>query len=175
VTVEDRGVTADHADKLDRIREVAMTVSEPRNAGEIADAAGVSRNTAEKYLQQLVAARTLAVVERGRETCYRPDPVTQYLDQMRGLIEEHSKAELASELAAMRDEIAAWQDEYGVDSPDELRASVGDADLPAWERERRVQNAEDWEYYRERIDVVQRALELYDPVESARTTQRLAP
>lgn len=168
-------MTADHADKLDRIREVAMTVSEPRNAGEIADAAGVSRNTAEKYLQQLVAARTLAVVERGRETCYRPDPVTQYLDQMRDLIEEHSKAELTSELAAMRDEMEAWADEYGVDSPAELRASVGDDDLSAEEREQRVRDAEDWEYYRERVGVVQRALELYDAVESARATDRLAP
>lgn len=168
-------MTADHADKLDRIREVAMTVSEPRNAGEIADAAGVSRNTAEKYLQQLVAARTLAVVERGRETCYRPDPVTQYLDQVRDLIEEHSKAELTSELAAMRDEMEAWADEYGVDSPAELRASVGDDDLSAKEREQRVRDAEDWEYYRERVGVVQRALELYDSVESARSEGRLAP
>lgn len=168
-------MTADHADKLHRIREVAMTVSEPRNAGEIADAAGVSRNTAEKYLQQLVAARTLAVVERGRETCYRPDPVTQYLDQVRDLIKGHSKTELTAELAAMRDEIEWWADEYDVDSPDELRASLGDDDLSPSERERRVRDAEDWEYYRERIGVVQQALELYDPVESAGATDRLAP
>lgn len=168
-------MTADHADKLDRIREVAMTVSEPRNAGEIADAAGVSRNTAEKYLQQLVAARTLAVVERGRETCYRPDSVTQYLDQVRDLIENHSKAELTAELAAMRDEIEAWEAEYDVDSPGELRASVGDDAVSPAERERRVRDAEDWEYYRERIGVVQQALELYDPVASAGAPERTTP
>lgn len=165
----------DHDDKFLRVREVAMTVSEPRNAGEIADAAGVARNTAEKYLQRLVEARTLVAEEHGRETRYRPDPVTQYLDQVRDLIENHSKAELTAELAAIHDDIDAWKEEYGVSSPDELRASVGDEDLSPEERERRMRDAEDWEYYRERVGVVQQAIDLYDPVESARTAGRSAP
>ena len=67
--------TTDHTAKLARIREVAMTVREAKNAGEIADAAGVARNTAEKYLTQLVEADKLATIQRGRETCYYPDPI----------------------------------------------------------------------------------------------------
>ena len=168
-------MTADHTEKLDRIREVAMTVSEPRNAGEIAAAAGVSRNTAEKYLRQLVAARTLATVEVGRETRYRPDPVTQYLDQVRDLVEDHSKAELTAELAAMCDEMDAWASEYGVDAPDALRASVGDGGRSAAARERRVRDAEDWAYYRERVRLVQQALDLYDSLSAAGTSSRSVP
>ena len=81
----------DHTEKVDRIREVAMTVREPKNAGEIADVAGVARNTAEKYLTHLVEADKLETVQRGRETCYYPDPVTQYFGQIRDLINEQQK------------------------------------------------------------------------------------
>jgi len=81
---------------VDRIRAVAMTVGEPKNAGEIAESAGVARNTAEKYLTQLVATNTLTTIQRGRETCYYPDPVTQYFDQIRELVETQGKDDLHS-------------------------------------------------------------------------------
>lgn len=150
---------SNHEAKLDRIREVAMTVSEPRTAGEIAESAEAARNTAEKYLRQLVEADKLTTVTHGPETRYRPDAVTQYLDRVRGFIEEFDKAELTAELSAIRD---------GVDGPDELRASVGD-DLPAEERRRRVRDAEDREYFRHQADCTRQAIRLYDSVEAART------
>ena len=127
-----------------QVRAVAMTVREPKNAGEIADSAGVARNTAEKYLRQLVATNTLTTIQRGRETCYYPDPVTQYFDQIRDLIETHEKDDLTAELGAIRDDIEGWKERYEVDSPDELRASVGD-EIPAAERRQRQHAAEDWE------------------------------
>lgn len=159
--------TQNHTAKLDRIREVAMTVREPRNAGEIADSAGVARNTAEKYLRQLVEADKLATIERGRETCYYPDPVTQYLDQIRDLVETHQKDELTAELGAIRDDIDAWKAEYDVATPDELRTTVGD-DLPAAERRQRRHDAVDWEYYKHQTTLIKQAIHLYDTVESAR-------
>ncbi|MFW5900773.1 MAG: ArsR/SmtB family transcription factor, partial [Halodesulfurarchaeum sp.] len=133
--------TTDHTSKLARIREVAMMVREPKNAGEIADAAGVARNTAEKYLTQLVEADKLDTIKRGRETCYYPDPVTQYFDQIRDLINEHQKDELTAELAAIRDDIDEWKAAYDVESADELRATVGD-NIPAAERRQRRHDAE---------------------------------
>lgn len=159
-----------HTAKLNRIREVAMTVREPRNAGEIADAAGVARNTAEKYLKQLVETDKLATIQRGRETCYYPDPVTQYFDQIRDLVETHQKDELTAELGAIRDDIDAWKAEYDVASPDELRTTVGD-DLPAAERRQRRHDAEDWEYYEHQATLIKQAIQLYDPVKSARDGQ----
>ncbi|MFC5369154.1 ArsR/SmtB family transcription factor [Salinirubrum litoreum] len=159
--------TTDHTEKVVRIREVAMTVREPKNAGEIADAAGVARNTAEKYLTQLVEADKLATIQRGRETCYYPDPVTQYFDQIRDLINEHQKDELTAELAAIREDIDEWKDAYGVESADELRATVGD-DIPAAERRQRQHNAEDWEYYEHQATLIKQAIQLYDTIEATR-------
>ena len=159
--------TTDHTEKIARIREVAMTVPEPKNAGEIAAAAGVARNTAEKYLAQLVEVDTLETIQRGRETCYYPDPVTQYFDQIRALIDEYQKDELTAELAAIRDDIDAWKDAYDVTDADELRATVGD-DIPAAERRQRRHDAEDWEYYEHQATLIKQAIQLYDTIESTR-------
>ncbi len=159
-----------HATKLDRIREVAMTVGEPRNAGEIADAADVARNTAAKYLQQLVETDVLTTVERGRETCYYPDSVSQYFGQIRAFVEQYSKAELTAELDAIRADIEAWQTEYDVSSPADLRATVGDDRSPEERRQRR-RAAEDWEYYNHQAELIKQALQLYDGVEAARDSQ----
>jgi len=159
--------TAAHMEKVDRIREVAMTVREPKNAGEIADAAGVARNTAEKYLSQLVEADKLATIQRGRETCYYPDPVTQYFDQIRDLVDEQQKDELTAELGAIRDDIDEWKDTYDVESADELRATVGD-DIPAAERRQRRHDAEDWEYYEHQATLIKQAIQLYDTIEATR-------
>ena len=156
-----------HSEKVARIREVAMTVREPKNAGKIANAAGVARNTAEKYLAQLVEADKLATIQRGRETCYYPDPVTQYLDQIRDLVDEHTKAELTAELGAIRDDIDAWKAAYDVESADELRAAVGD-DIPAAERHQRRHDAEDWEYYEHQAMLIKQAIHLYDSIEATR-------
>lgn len=167
--------STDHTEKLNRIREAAMTAREPRNAGKIADIADVARNTAEKYLHQLVAADKLMIVEQGRERCYYPDPVTQYFDHVRDLIENQTKDELTGELVAIQDEIDAWKDEYDVSSADELRTTVDEADLSTDERRQRIQIAEDWEYYRHQASLIKQALHLYDPIETARTTRPAPP
>ena len=161
----------DHAAKMNRIREVSMTVAKPRNAGEIADVADVARNTAEKYLTQLVEADKLATIQRGRETCYYPDPVTQYFDQIRDLVESHQKDELTGELSAIRDDIDDWKEAYGVSSADELRATVGD-DLSADKRQQRRQVAEDWEYFEHQTTLIKQAIQLYDTIESTRASRR---
>ncbi len=159
--------TTDHTAKIARIRAVAMTVREPKNAGEIADAAGVARNTAEKYLSQLVEADKLETVQRGRETCYYPDPVTQLFDQIRDLINEHQKDELTVELDAIRNDIDEWKKVYDVASADELRATVGD-DIPAGERRQRRHDAQDWEYFVPRATLIKQAIQLYDTIEATR-------
>ena len=159
--------TTDHTAKVARIREVSMTVREPENAGEIAAAAGVARNTAEKYLTQLVEADKLETIQRGRETCYYPDPVTQYFDQIRDLINEHQKDELTAELAAIREDIDEWRSGYDVETADELRATVGD-DIPAAERRQRRHDAEDWDYYEHQATLIKQAIQLYDTVEATR-------
>lgn len=165
----------DRRSTFEKVRAVAMTVREPKNAGEVADAADVARNTAEKYLQQLVEADKLTTVREGRETRYYPDPVTRYFDHLRDLVENHGKEELTDELAAIRTDIEDWQDEYGVETPDALRASVGDPDLSADERERRRRDAEDWEYFERQAAAIRQAIRLYDAVEDTRETLDRSP
>lgn len=160
----------DHTAKVARIRDVAMTVREPKNAGEIADAAGVARNTAEKYLTHLVEADKLATIQRGRETCYYPDPVTQYFDQIRDFVDDQTKDELTAELGAIRDDIDEWKAAYDVESADELRATVGE-DIPAAERRQRRHDAEDWEYYEHQATLIKQAIQLYDTIEATRESR----
>ncbi|MEM4780924.1 MAG: hypothetical protein QXG03_05105 [Halalkalicoccus sp.] len=157
----------EHAEKLERIREVALTTGEPRNAGEIAQVAGVSRNTAAKYLSQLVRDDVLVAETQGRETTYRPDPVTQYFSRLRELTSEHSKEELTDELSAIRADIESFESEYGVERPDELRATIGEVRSGA-ERARRRRDADDWEYFEHQRKLLQQALRLYDGVEQSR-------
>lgn len=161
----------DSVEKLARIRAIAMTVNEPKNAGEIAEVADVSRNTAAKYLAQLAEDDVLIAETRGRETTYRPDPVTQYFGQLRELTAAHTKEELTRELDAIQEDIERFRSTYGVDRPDELRATVGDASA-ADDRAQRRQDAEDWEYFEHQRRLIQQALELYDGVVESRRTAR---
>lgn len=160
-------MTTEHTEKLDRIREVAMTAGEAKNAGEIAAAVGVSRNTASKYLSQLVEDDILITEKRGRETTYRPDPVTQYFRQLRELTADYSKEMLTDELVAIREDIERFESEYEVERADELRASVGDV-TSADERAKRCRDADDWEYFEHQRKLIQQALRLYDGVEQSR-------
>jgi hypothetical protein len=97
--------------------------------------------------------------------------VTQYLDHVRDLIERNTKDELTAELAAIRDDIDSWKDQYGVTSPDELRASVGNDGVSAQERTQRMHDAEDWDYYLHQAELIKQALQLYDPLETAGNVQ----
>ena len=160
-----------HTEKLTRIREVAMTVGEPRNAGEIAASAGVARNTAVKYLRQLVEADMIDTVTDGRETRYVPDPVTQHLNHVRELVEAHTKDELTDELEAIGNDTEETANRYDVSSSDELRATLGDEDLSAAERAQRRRDVEDWEHYHHQAEVIRQALLLYDSLETARTAR----
>lgn len=161
----------DSVEKLARIREIAMTVNGPKNAGEIAEMADVSRNTAAKYLAQLAEDDVLIAETRGRETTYRPDPITQYFSQLRELTSDHTKEELTRELDAIQGDIERFRNTYDIDRPDELRAAVGDAS-EAEERAQRRQDAEDWEYFEHQRRLIQQALELYDGVVESRRTAR---
>lgn len=150
---------AERLSAAERVRAVAETVSEPRTANWIAEEAEVAHGTATKYLEQLVEDGRLVAETAGDQTSYRPDPVGQYLVEMRELYEQHGPDELAASLEGMNDEIRGWREEYGVESPNELRASIGDADETGGER-RRI--AREWERLAYRRRLVEDALRLHD-------------
>lgn len=152
---------SDRLSGAERVRMVAETVHEPRTANWVAEEAEVAHETARKYLDRLVEDGKLLTERTGDRTVYRPDPVGQYLAETRELYDGHSPEELTDSLAAMSDDIRSWRAAYDVETPNELRASVGDATDAEDEQERR-RIAREWERLRYRQQLVEDALRLHD-------------
>ena len=145
----------------ERVEAVALTVGEPRTANWIAAEAEVAHETATKYLKRLTDDNKLRSDTRGQQTTYEPDPVGQYLVEMRELYEEHSPDDLATSLEQMNEQIRTWKAEYDVETPNELRASLSRTEDVTDERERR-QVAQEWDHLETRRRLVEDALRLYD-------------
>lgn len=145
----------------ERVRTVALSLGEPRTANWVASEAEVAHETARKYLSQLESEGQLETVTVGEQTGYRPDPVGGYLGEMRELFEAHTPTELAASLERMNEEIRDWQAEFGVETPNELRASIVDASTPELDRERQ-RIASEWEHLAYRRSLVSDALRLHD-------------
>ncbi|MFD1688565.1 hypothetical protein ACFR95_04755, partial [Halolamina salifodinae] len=152
----------DGTDAAARVRHVASTRTEPRNAGWIADEADVSRDTAVKYLTRMVEQGDLKTVETEHGTAYKPDEMTQFLDEVRRLAEERSVDELTRELDAIAEEMDGWRELYGVESLSGLRRSVGRDDLTATERRERLDTVAEWEYDVEIREAIRLAISLQE-------------
>jgi DNA-binding transcriptional ArsR family regulator len=144
----------------DRVRWVAESLAEPRTANWVAEEATVSPSTARKYLERLADDRRVERRTEGNRTLYAPDPVTRYLDEVREAYEAHTADELGATLTELRTRIDDWHEEFGVETPNELRATVAGVEREAAERRREV--ALEWEHARSRLRVLEDALALYD-------------
>lgn len=150
----------DDMDAEERVRNVALTRTTPRNAGWIAAEANVSRDTAVKYLTRMVDRGALRAVETSDGTAYRPDEVTQFLGEVRRLAEANTLDELTRELDAIGEELDGWKAKYDVESLAELRRSVGREDLASDDRRERLEAIEEWEYDVEVREAIQLAISL---------------
>ncbi|MFB6242689.1 MAG: hypothetical protein ABEH80_01200 [Halobaculum sp.] len=140
----------------ERVESVAETLRQPRSAQWVAQRANVAPKTARKYLSQFVERGALTTEQSSgsRATLYKPDPERKMLDHVLELA-ERSTAELTTLRTEIADEIEAWQTEFDVDSPTELRLTI-DESLTAAERRRRERVAHRWEsreHLRSSIDV----------------------
>jgi len=145
----------------DRVRSAATTLSEPRTANWIASEAEVAHETARKYLDRLVEDGRVETSEAGGKTVYRPDPVGQYLAEMHRLYADHTADELAERLTEITEQVRAWQTEYDAETPNELRAAIGETTEETTADEyRRV--ATEWERLQYRQSLVEDTLRLYD-------------
>ena len=105
----------------ERVREVLSHVYTPTAVDVIADDARTSSKTARKHLTAL-ADEGFASTEPGEHgaTLFRRSPESLVLEQAADILERVSVAELTERVRAMREELAAYQAEFGVDSPEEL-------------------------------------------------------
>ena len=147
---------------FDRVRAVAFSLQQPRSAGQIAESAHVSEKTARGHLRRLVEMDVLLEDAEDGPTTYYPDPGYMRYREVRRLARENDRDELTELVAALKGDIEGWQAEYDVDTADELRVSVADADVSETAVYERQKIAEDWEYTEHRLGLIRDALSQYD-------------
>ena len=147
---------------FDRVRSVAFSLQRPRSAGQIADSAHVSEKTARGHLRRLVEMDVLLEDANDGATTYYPDPGYMRYRDVRTLAREHDRDELTEMVATLKGDIEAWQDEYDVEEPTEIRVSVADDDVSQAAVYDRQKIAEDWDYTEHRLGLIRDALAQYD-------------
>lgn len=127
----------------ERVQEVLETTTEPQTAREIADRARVSEPAAREHLKRLARAGGPAVaVEEGTTTRYMRDPDQARFKRIKTIADEATTTEIETAIREMKTEIRAYEDDYGVSSPEELARELppdddaGWADVSAWKTTR---------------------------------------
>jgi len=148
-----------HTTGEERVRMVARQLSEPRTANWIAEEAGWSHGPTSRVLERLVDDGILRRDDSGAHTTYYPDYRTQALREATLLRDSAgSVEELTDRLAGMNETIQDWKDEFDIDSPNQLRATVGEGDLDSEVQTRRREIAREWEHLERRIELVRFAI-----------------
>jgi len=147
----------------DRVRMAARQLSEPRTANWIASEAGWSHEPTKRVLERLVDDGILHRDESGTHTTYYPDYRRQAMQEAMRLRDSgHTVEELTDRLADMKTQIRNWENEFDVESPNQLRGTVAEEGLDADEEDRRREIARDWEHLQRRIDIVGFAIREWD-------------
>lgn len=139
----------------DRVRMIARQLTEPRTANWIASEAEWSHEPTKRVLERLVDDGTLHRDTAGAHTTYATDYRRQAMQEAMRLRDgEYSVEELTDRLAEMKAQIREWEDEFDVESPNQLRATIADGDLSAEEENYRREVARDWDHLQRRIRIV---------------------
>jgi len=147
----------------DRVRMTARQLSEPRTANWIASEADWSHEPTKRVLDRLVDDGILHRDERGTHTTYYPDYRRQAMQEAMRLRDSgHTVEELTDRLADMKTQIRDWEDEFGVESPNQLRGTLADESLDGDEEDRRREIAREWEHLQRRIQIVGFAIREWD-------------
>jgi len=152
----------------DRIRAVAETLHEPRSVNWVSEQADAAWSTTNEELQALVEQGQLRRVKAGGNTRYQPDYTRLLFEEIRTLIEQNTREELRSELAAITEEIEEWQATYDVETWEELEQTLADGDLASDELRDRRDVITRWEENLKDRRLIKHALALYSDVEAAR-------
>lgn len=113
-----------------RIREVVSHEYTPRSAAEIADRAHVSEKTARKHLTTL-AEEGFVSTHAGDHgaTLYARSAESLVVEQATDILSELSVSELRERVSELRSTIRSFQEQYDVESPEELAVSAADETL----------------------------------------------
>lgn len=154
---------------FERVKSVALTVSDARTADWIAEEAHVSENTARTHLSHLAELGVLTTSSTNKGTTYAPDPIYTRSQDIRELVQNHTEDQLASHAVDLQADIDTYRTAYEADSPAALRVSIAESELSPTEARNRLETASDWEYARYRLSLVRDALDHYDTYTSRRS------
>lgn len=147
----------------DRVRMIARQLSEPRTVNWIASEADYSHEPTRRILERLADDGVLVRDDDGTHTTYYPDYRHQTVQEAMRLRDSVESIEaLTDRLTEMKAQIREWEQEYSVDSPNELRATLAEADISADEEARRRERAQEWEHLQRRIRIVGFAIREWD-------------
>ncbi|WP_135820888.1 DUF7342 family protein [Halostella litorea] len=147
----------------DRVRMVARQLSEPQTANWIATEADWSHEPTKRVLERLVADGILRRDESATHTTYYPDYRRQAMQEAMRLRDSgHSVEELTDRLAEMKAQIRDWEDEFDVESPNQLRGTLADQRLDGDEEDHRRAIAREWEHLQRRVRIVGFAIREWD-------------
>lgn len=139
----------------DRVRMVARQLSEPRTANWIASEADWSHEPTRRVLERLVDDGILHRDDSGAHVTYYPDYRRQAMQEAMRLRDgDHTVEELTDRLAEMKAQIRDWEAEFGVESANQLRATIADETVEAEEERRRRETAQEWDHLERRIQLV---------------------
>jgi DNA-binding Lrp family transcriptional regulator len=142
---------------------VVRQLSEPRTANWIASEAGWSRGPTKRVLERLVDDGILHRDDSSTHTTYYPDYRRQAIQEAIRLRDsEHTAEELTERLVDMKSQIRDWEDEFDVESPNQLRGMLADDVLDADEGDCRREIAHEWEHLQRRINIVGFAIREWD-------------
>ena len=139
----------------DRVRMVARQLSEPQTANWIASEAEWSHEPTKRVLHRLVDDGILRRDDSGTHTTYYPDYRRQAIQEAMRLRDSGRTVEdLTDRLAEMNAQVREWQTEYDVETPNQLRASIGEDAVGEEEADNRREIAREWEHLERRIRIV---------------------
>lgn len=104
----------------------------------------------------------------GETTLYQPDHTQLLFDEIRTIIEEHTREELRDGLGAITEEVEEWQETYDVETWEELEGTLADGELSSADIRERRDVITFWQENEEDRQLIKHALELYSDVETAR-------
>jgi predicted ArsR family transcriptional regulator len=159
-----------HTKAIERVIDVALTCEQPRTAGWIADEAAVAEQTARDHLDLLTDLGMLTATTSHGVTRYQPDAAYVRFRTVSRCVEQHTKDELLDGVEQLREQTDTIEAEYGVKSPDALRARATDDDTPVEDINEYRQVAAEWESVRHRLSVFHEALERYEDFDQGAVT-----
>ena len=147
----------------DRVRMVARQLSQPRTTNWIASEAEWSHEPTKRVLERLVNDGVLYRDERSAHITYYPDYRHQTVQEAVRLRDgDRSAEELTDRLAELKAQIRNWEEEFAVESPNQLRATVADNELDPTEENRRREISRNWEHLQRRIQIIGFAIREWD-------------